>query len=79
MKLGVIMQMQDFFKDARYKRAYSTISFAFFVFLVEISIYEMLRKFEIKQYWLLLCSTVSWNVINKNNNLIIFCYIPLPR
>ena len=48
------MQMQDFFKDARYKRAYSTISFAFFVFLVEISIYEMLRKFEIKQYWLLL-------------------------
>ena len=45
------MQMQDFFKDARYKRAYSTISFAFFVFLVEISIYEMLRKFEIKQYW----------------------------
>ena len=54
MKLGVIMQMQDFFKDARYKRAYSTISFAFFVFLVEISIYEMLRKFEIKQYWLLL-------------------------
>ena len=46
--------MQDFFKDARYKRAYSTISFAFFVFLVEISIYEMLRKFEIKQYWLLL-------------------------
>ena len=48
------MQMQDFFKDARYKRAYSTISFAFFVFWVEISIYEMLRKFEIKQYWLLL-------------------------
>lgn len=48
------MQMQDFFKDARYKRAYSTISFAFFAFLTEISIYDILRKFELKQYWLLL-------------------------
>lgn len=48
------MRMQGFLKDVSYKKVYSSVSFAFFVFLIEISIYEMLRKFELEQYWLLL-------------------------
>lgn len=48
------MRMQDFFKDLSYKKAYSTTSSAFFIFLIEISIYEILKKFELIKYWLLL-------------------------
>lgn len=46
--------LKDVLKDARYKGAYSTISFAFFAFLVEILAYDVLIKFNLKQYWLLL-------------------------
>ena len=48
------MRIQKFFKNVRCKRVCSTILFAFFVFLVEISICEILRNFDLKQYWILL-------------------------
>lgn len=48
------MSIQDFFKEIRCKKIYSTISFSFAIFLTEMSVYEILAKFELKQYWLLL-------------------------
>lgn len=48
------MSIQEFFEERNYKKIYSTISFSFFILLTEISAYEVLAKFELKQYWLLL-------------------------
>jgi len=54
MKSELIMRVQEFYKEINCKKVYSTISFASFIFMIDISIFEILKYFELKQYWLLL-------------------------
>lgn len=48
------MFKQDFIERICFKKVYSTISSALFIFLLEISICEILSKYGLDRYWLLL-------------------------